>query len=422
MVHSPDLRALGRVIALSRRDSLAVGRGTENPHGLLVDTRLSRAHATFAFDASAGQFRVSDSGSRNGTFVQGRRVQTALLEPDSVIRLGGSVLVFAENERMMQLTERADQVAAGALSLLILGETGTGKELLARRIHEHSRRTGPFVAVNCAALPREMIAAELFGHTRGAFSGAVRERAGLFRSAQGGTLLLDEIGDMPLELQPALLRVLQEKKVRPVGSDQEAAIDVRVLAATHNDLAEKAKTGEFRADLWARLAQITLVIPPLRARRAELLALARKLGEAQQRKLTLSAESAEVLLLWSWPLNVRELESLLALYAATAAPGQPLDLEFLRRAKPELLEAPEDDALEGAGGAAGGVSEEGASSESRAVGEADLRRVLAEAEGNLAVAARELGISRQKLYRWLSQAGLDPHSFRRSFRGGTANE
>ena len=422
MVHSPDLAAIGRVITLSRHDSLALGRGTENPHGLLVDTRLSRAHAMVAFDANAGQFRVTDSGSRNGTFVHGRRIESALLDPDSVIRLGGSVLVFAESDRMKQLLERADRVADGTLSLLLLGETGTGKELLARRIHERSGRSGPFVAVNCAALPREMIAAELFGHLRGAFSGAVRERAGLFRSAQGGTLLLDEIGDMPLDLQPALLRVLQEKKVRPVGSDQEAPVDVRVLAATHNDLAEKAKAGDFRADLWARLAQMTLTIPPLRARRAELLALARTLSEAHQRKLMLSAESAEALLLWSWPLNFRELESLLALYAATATAGQPLDLEFLRGAKPELVEALTDPGPGGNAEAAGSASEDSASQESLVVDEAGLRRALGEARGNLAVAARSLGISRQKLYRWLSQAGLDADSFRRTFRGGAPSE
>jgi transcriptional regulator with GAF, ATPase, and Fis domain len=418
VVHSPDRAAVGRVVSLSRRGSIAFGRGSDDPRGLLVDTRLSRAHATFLFDSSANQFRVTDSGSRNGTFVDGERIDTQLLERDAVIRLGESVLVFDENERMALLLESVQRVASGALSLLLLGETGTGKEVLARHVHEQSGRAGAFVAVNCAALPREMIAAELFGHTRGAFSGATRERPGLFRSAEGGTLLLDEIGDMPLELQPALLRVLQEKKVRPVGSDQEVAVDVRVLAATHQELPEKIATGEFRADLFARLSQLTLRLPPLRARRAELLTLAGQLTARHGGNLELTAEAAEALLLWRWPLNFRELESLLAVFVHAAHGTGRLDLDFLRETKPELLEAPAQEPAR-----THDLSDEATSTEAdlampASVDEASLRRVLESAQGNLAVAARELGISRQKLYRWLNQAGLDPAAFRRTFRGG----
>src|SRR4029077_6812650 len=162
-----------------------------------------------------------------------------------------------------------------------------------RKLHEQSGRKGPFVALNCASIPREIIAAELFGHTRGAFSGAAREREGLFRSAQGGTLLLDEIGDMPVDLQAALLRVLQERVVRPVGSDHELPVDVRVLSATHADLQHGMQSGRFRADLYARLAQGVLRLPPLRERRVELVPLLRELGRARGRELNLAAEAAE---------------------------------------------------------------------------------------------------------------------------------
>jgi transcriptional regulator with GAF, ATPase, and Fis domain len=413
VVHSPDQAALNRRLTLNATETLAVGRGAEDPRGILLDTRLSRTHARFAFDAERARFRVTDAGSRNGTFVDGARVETALLDRDSVVRLGESVLVFDENTRMAELERDVARVAAGTLSVLILGETGSGKELLARQVHERSGRSGAFVAINCAALPKEMIAAELFGHTRGAFSGANRDRTGLFRSADGGTLLLDEIGDMPLELQPTLLRVLQERRVRPLGADQETAVDVRVVAATHQDLDEMLASGAFRADLFARLAQLTLRLPPLRQRRAELVGLAGLLARQHGRELSLSAEAAEALLLWRWPLNFRELDALLARFVQSGAPEGRLDLEFLRRAKPELLRASAGPAP---ASEAPGASEARAASEStRDVDALQLTRALEEAGGNLAVAARKLGVSRQKLYRWMERAGVEAKTFRRGF-------
>ncbi|HWZ91427.1 MAG TPA: sigma 54-interacting transcriptional regulator [Polyangiaceae bacterium] len=405
VLHSPDSTAIGRLISLSRRDVLSVGRGAEDPCALLVDLRLSRSHANFSFDRETNRFRVDDLGSRNGTFVNGRRIQTASLEPDSIIRIGDSVLVFDANQEMAAVLERADQVAKGDLSVLLLGETGTGKEVLARRLHDRSDRTGPFVAVNCAALPSEMIAAELFGHTRGAYSGAARERAGLFRSAQGGTLLLDEIGDMPIALQPMLLRVLQEKMVRPLGSDQEFPVDVRVLAATHADLRQQSAAGNFRPDLLARLSQMTLELPPLRSRRQEILALAQHFAGAHDRTLELNAESAEALLLFSWPLNLRELDSLMALFASIVPAGQPLDVAFLRKSKPELLEA--------FGGATDPATPGCAPDTSTTENEADrVRRALELNQGSLDKTWRALGLSsRFALNRLMKKHGI---SLRRS--------
>lgn len=221
--------------------------------------------------------------------------------------------ITTQSPVMEELLRKARLSAASGASILIRGESGTGKELLAKAIHQASDRADkPFVAINCGAIPENLLESELFGHTRGAFSGAIRDSVGLIKSADGGTLFLDEIGDMPLPLQVKLLRVLQERQVRPVGATRSESVDVRVISATHRDLEEEIANGSFREDLYYRLNVVSLDIPSLGQRREDVPLLANhflhKLAARSKRKVSgFSAEAMEELLAASWPGNVRQL-------------------------------------------------------------------------------------------------------------------
>ncbi len=234
-------------------------------------------------------------------------------------------------ERVFALLER---IAPTEASVLISGESGTGKELAARALHRLSRRgDGPFVSVNCAAIPEQLFESELFGYVRGAFTGAERNREGLLRRASGGTLFLDEVGELPATLQPKLLRVLQERSVRPVGSDRATPIDVRLVAATNRELAREVSSGRFRADLFYRLAVITIPLPPLRERGEDVVLLAEQfieeLSDASGRpRPSLSDESIAALLAAPWPGNVRELRNWME-YAVAMVDGREIQVEHL---------------------------------------------------------------------------------------------
>lgn len=239
--------------------------------------------------------------------------------------------IITRSPRMDDLLRQAKLVADSDASVLVYGESGTGKELLARAIHRASRRReSPFVAVNCGAIPGELLESELFGHARGAFTGAVQAHKGLFQAADGGTLLLDEIGDMPLPLQVKLLRVLQEGEVRPVGSTQSIPVDVRIISATHRDLDAQKASGQFREDLYYRLNVVSLRLPPLAERREDIPLLAahflRKLAERYRKPApTLSPDAMALLVAAPWPGNVRQLlnllEQALALATTTMIPA-----------------------------------------------------------------------------------------------------
>ncbi len=226
----------------------------------------------------------------------------------------GRPSMLVVSEPMQRLMSQVERIAGADLPVLLSGESGTGKELVARELHRRSERAGgPFVAVNCAAIPAELLEAELFGHTRGAFTGAARAREGRFRAAEGGTLLLDEIGDLPMELQPKLLRVLQERRVEPLGGETSVPIDVRIIASTHQDLPALVRDGGFREDLYYRLAVLPLTVPPLRDRREDIIPLFELFLSAQAREagrtLALSAEVEASLRTRRWPGNVRQLEN-----------------------------------------------------------------------------------------------------------------
>jgi DNA-binding NtrC family response regulator len=396
LIACPEAEKVGVRVALGEDEPVLLGRKVERGGICLDDPKLSRVHARVVWDGRVGEFRVGDEDSVNGTWVGGERVSVATLRHGSVLRVGDSVFVFATADPAALLQERLARAARSAASVLLLGETGTGKELAARQLHAESGRSGAFVAINTAALPRELLASELFGHARGAFSGATVERLGLFRSAQGGTLFLDEIGDLPLELQPALLRVLEERAVRPVGSEREVPVDVRVVAATHHDLRERVEAGAFRLDLRARLSELELHVPALRERLHTLpgliASLARSLGVEP---LEVTPSAMEALALDRWEQNVRGLKSLIGRVAVFGSKPYTIDLAFLEReapglARPHVTPAP---------GAAERAPRSNISREA-------LERALAGHGGRVADVAAALGTSRAQVYRWLERYGL----------------
>lgn len=231
----------------------------------------------------------------------------------SVLSIRARALVFSD-ARSAELLSRVEQIAPTEATVLIIGETGTGKELLARHIHNNSNRRGPFVAVNCGAFSESLVDAELFGHEAGAFTGAAQARQGWFEAANGGTLFLDEIGDLPLPMQVKLLRVLQERQIVRIGSRKPISLDVRLIAATNIDLRDAVQAGRFRADLYYRLGIATLELPPLCDRPGDILPLARHFLQSYAARLKLPAvdiapDAEEFLLRYDWPGNIRELEN-----------------------------------------------------------------------------------------------------------------
>ncbi|MDD3180419.1 MAG: sigma-54 dependent transcriptional regulator [Opitutaceae bacterium] len=284
--------------------------------------------------------------------------------------------------------------------VLITGETGTGKELVARMLHRHSvRQRAPFVAMNCTAIPAELLESTLFGHVRGAFSGAIADRTGCFEQAQGGCLFLDEIGDMPLPMQAKFLRVLQEKEILPVGGRHGRKVDVRILAATHRDLPAAVQSGLFRSDLYYRLDVIRLHLPPLRERLADILPLAEGFLRLAPQPKQLGQSAAKRLLAHRWPGNVRELRNAIE-RAIVSARGPCIEASDLGLPA-EAPDAPGDDII---------TQQPPPLPEALARLELHLiQRALAETGNNRAEAARRLGIRRQQLYARMKALGLDPN-------------
>jgi transcriptional regulator with GAF, ATPase, and Fis domain len=320
----------------------------------------------------------------------------AAIEEKRSARAGGGTGLAAlvgTSSAMQQLRARVARLVPTTVPVLIQGETGTGKELLARAIHFGGpRRHGPFVPVNCGALSTELIDAELFGHERGAFTGAVGRRLGRAAEADGGTLFLDEIGELPPLLQCKLLRLLQEGEVQRVGADRPVTVDVRVVAATNRDLRQLVERGGFRADCYYRLSGVVVEVPPLRARDADVLELADRIAtrvaaDLARSGLGLTDDARAELACHPWPGNVRELENVVR-EAVLYAEGPAVTAGDVRAAlRPRALRP----AIAGA---------------------AELVECLRRCGGNLTRAARELGVSRPTLYKRLRDRGLDWGSFR----------
>jgi len=301
---------------------------------------------------------------------------------------------------MEKLFSRAKLAAESGSSIMLRGESGTGKELLAKAIHKASTRADrPFVAINCGAIPEHLLESELFGHTRGAFTGAVKDSVGLIKSADGGTLFLDEIGDMPMPLQVKLLRVLQEKQVRPVGATRSVDVDVRIISATHRDLEAEIAAGNFREDLYYRLNVVSLDIPPLNRRREDIPLLARhfllQLANRDKKNVTgFSAEAMEELLTASWPGNVRQLVNVVE-QAVALSTAPVISADLLRSALSK------------------GTEKIPSFGEARRQFELDyLSRLLKITDGNVSQAAKLAGRNRTDFYKLLQRHHIVPGMYK----------
>ncbi|MDI1476721.1 sigma 54-interacting transcriptional regulator [Polyangium sp. y55x31] len=420
-------------VSLAKFDELDIGRGAtrqleattaQGTRRLTIrtdDRRMSSTHARLG--KLLQRWVLDDAGSKNGTLVNGIRTTRDELEDGDLIELGQTFFLYREalpcdpNDppvldrtashpaapglatvlpQLHRVFERLVPIARSTVSVILEGETGTGKEVMARALHALSGRPGDFVAVNCGALPKDLVEAELFGHKKGAFSGATEDRLGLVRSADRGTLFLDEIGDLPAPAQAALLRTLQEREVRPIGGTRSLAVDLRVIAATHRSLERMVAAGSFRADLWNRLAGHKVELPPLRARREDLGLLAgvilARLPPEHAARIRIHPRAARAMLRHDWPGNVRELEKCLGTAVVLAGEDGQVELEHLPAAVQRALE---------------GLSAEDAARRDELVARLD------EHGGNITAVAKAMGKARMQVQRWLKRYGIDAERFRR---------
>jgi transcriptional regulator with GAF, ATPase, and Fis domain len=403
VVRGPDR---GRTLEVRSDAPMTLGTDPEADL-VLTDDSVSHRHAEISLDEDG--YLLRDLGSTNGTRVAGVRVRQAVLDRrEALVSLGETDLrlrlrdddvehrlslsdrfgrVVGRSAPMRRVFDLLERAAAVDSTVLLLGESGTGKELLAESVHLRSPRAqGPLVVVDCSTLSPALAGSELFGHVRGAFTGAVDARAGAFEEASGGTLFLDEIGELPLELQPSLLRALAEQTIKPVGGDRYRTVDVRVVAATHRDLGRAVAEGTFRQDLFYRVAVITVVVPPLRQRRQDIPLLARELARAARPGADADALLTPALLNafagHDWPGNVRELRNAIDRLLVIGDPG-----ELAPAAGPEAYSAARRRAID------------------------DFERayvtvLLAEAGGVIARAAARAGISRQMFHRLARRHGV----------------
>jgi sigma-54 dependent transcriptional regulator, acetoin dehydrogenase operon transcriptional activator AcoR len=414
---------------------IVIGREPSSDLTLPV-TAVSRVHAELAWNGTG--FTIRDLNSRNGVLVNGERVGTDRLEAFDEIRIGDAIFKFVDHDAEQYVRYRIDgsvvngaarrarhpsqlvggyqmdrivadieRIAPSELNVMLLGPSGTGKEVIASELHRLSMRDGPFIAVNCAAIPGNLLESELFGFKRGAFSGAERDKPGLIRAAHRGTLLLDEIGDMPLDAQAKLLRVIQSKEVMPLGATQAERVDVRFVCATHRDLRRFQEDGRFREDLFARLNEYQLRLPPLHERKEDIYALMcafqRRHGGTH---LSPTVPFMVALLHHDWPHNVRELEGAIKRSIALCE-GRELDVGLLPDAVRE--------AVSDYGRLAGTAPPERTASESippPMPSEAELRALLDTHGGNVAAVGRQLGKARMQIHRWMRRYGIEVDEYR----------
>ena len=430
VVHPPELA--GAVVPLGARP-LVLGRAAGEDTRVLEHATISRRH--LAIEPSGPGWAARDLETRNGSAVDGEPLgpRSRLLADGDVVRIGDVLLVVelgaalaeangaeatraaipGESALMREVRAAIARAAPDRAPVLVLGETGVGKERVAAELHRASGRTGAFVAVNCAALGRELMESELFGHVRGAFTGASDAQPGLFAAAHGGTLFLDEIGDLPLDLQPKLLRALQEGEVRPVGATRAREVEVRIVAATNQPLTARVEAGEFRRDLYARLALWEIVVPPLRRRRVDVLPWIARLYRdwhatrgLAERALVLRADAAEALLLAAWLENLRGVGRLVHELGASDRTGA---LE--RRELPAWLVRPEPAASAAAASAEPARSGPPAGRRAPPTRE-ELATFLRTNGGSVHAAARHFERDRRQIYRWLDAYGLRDRALR----------
>ena len=410
-------------------DKRVAGRIAHDGVAPLPHETVSRRHIEIGWSRRAQSHVVRDLGSHNGSRVDGLDLgkDSVALADQSIIQLGDVSLVY---ERLDPSTFEADAASRDAIPgrtvavsrlrdlvqraapdpspVLLIGETGTGKEWISREVHRLSGRGGPLVAINCAALSPLIIDSQLFGHVKGAFTGATSDSPGMFRTADGGTLFLDEIGEMPLELQPKLLRALQENEVQPIGSTRPQKVNVRVIAATNRKLNAAVEAGEFRRDLYARLALWEIDVPALRERRGDLLTWIDRLHAAWQSErpqqepvaFEFSPEAAERLLLFEWPNNLRELDRLV--HALASAPGlpTPIGAEHLPTWVRPGGEPPHKAPMSGSHDAHPGGGRRPVPTQEEFV------TAFERLSGNVRAMAKHFERDRRQIYRWIESYGL----------------
>jgi transcriptional regulator with PAS, ATPase and Fis domain len=437
---SRPLAPAGR-FSIAELDRVTVGRGarrsrvkstSDGKSGLrfdLPDGWMSTDHVRF--ERVGSRWSCMDAGSKNGTFVNGVQIESIALADGDLIEAGSTIFLFRSAVRravhetahleieagtirpaamatlslpLARQLAALERIATSHVAVLIHGETGTGKEVTARAVHELSGRSGAFVAINCGAISQTLVESELFGHKKGAFSGANDDRPGLVRAAHKGTLFLDEIAELPEASQVKLLRVLQEREVLPVGATTPVPVDIRIVAATHQDLAERIEDGLFRRDLYARLRGFEMDLPALRDRREDLGLLVStlliKLGGHDAR---MQRAAGRALFCYDWPLNIRELEQVLGSAMALAAgeiialehlpkdvraaarPGRPLE----RRPTPPKAPPVIQDELH-----------------------AELIERFTERRGNVSAVARDMDKARVQIRRWCKRYRIDPDAYR----------
>lgn len=417
------------------RSRITLGRSAVNDL-VLTDTSVSGTHAEIVLGEAGVQFH--DLDSTNGSYVGSLRIRSAWLEPGMVIKVGKTEIellaadevqvpisgqnhfgaMYGSSPAMREVFATLERVAPTEMSVLIGGETGSGKELVARALHDESHREkGPFIVLDCGALPRELAEAAILGHKKGAFTGAVNDRAGCFEEASGGTLFLDEIGELPLELQPKLLRVLDRREVQRIGESQIRNVDVRIVAATHRDLRMMVGQGQFREDLYFRLSVMGVELPPLRDRGEDVTMLADKFLDdfvlshpREVSKPTLSDPAKRALMLEQYPGNVRELKNIIQRAAHLCRHGiiEPSDLHIGRREPPPVVKAEQEAGdLVGFDAALYDTPFKDAKQQVVDAFEREyFARLLARTDGNLSRAAAEAGITRYYLRELLKRLGM----------------
>lgn len=418
-------RELARSIELGEVP-LVLGRQPGAANALRVEHQtVSREHLDLRWDTSNSNFVVRDLASRNGSYLDGNLLaQPTALRDNAVLRLGDVVAVFellsahegalvaqaemavdsealfGQAASLASLRSRLLEAARDGAPVLIVGESGVGKERLAGELHRLSRRTGKLVAVNCAALSPQLVESQLFGHRRGAFTGATETGSGFFRTADDGTLFLDEVGELPIELQPKLLRAIEEGEIQPVGATEPLRVDVRVVAATHRDLGAAAAEGRFRPDLYARLSLWELHVPPMRQRRVDFLDWLDRFARAfrgRTGRLEFDAPAVERLLTAPWPLNLRSLDRLVR--------ELPTDRLLTVEDLPAWLAS--DPILQPAARAPEVVaSPEPAGARPPVPTRDEFAAAFAELDGNVRALSRRFDRDRKQIYRWIEQWGL----------------
>jgi DNA-binding NtrC family response regulator len=384
-----------------------------DPNANYILPMAESRHARIEF--MSGKYILRDLRSQSGTFLNGQRILEAQLQEEDVIQLGTDEVIFSHlseipisqfelksrNQDWNQKLARMGSAAKTDFPVLILGSSGSGKEVLARAIHNASTRSlGPMVSVNCSALTETLIESELFGHLKGSFTGALADRKGAFEAARNGTLFLDEIGDLPLNLQAKLLRALENNEIRPVGGDHSIKTDVRILAATHQNLIEKIQAGEFRADLYYRLNVICIESPSLFERMEDFEGILYKY--AKQYKVRFSFLALDRMKKHTWPGNIRELKNTVA-RACALFPKQTIEVEHVEMILDKLSRGPQSQALI--------AGENSPLSMIKEMEKQMILKKLAANKGNQRQTANELGLPKSTLHDRLKTYNIDPKSF-----------